>query len=113
MGFAEFQTMEKFGANASNVKGAITMMFGDPVYMTRWLTSDLASTGLYTGSGATTSKVIADLDAFATYVRRGLVLKSQEDIKTGQTHLVGSVRKLWSTPDSASAKNVHVAYNLS
>lgn len=113
MGWAEFQTMEKFGPNATNMKGALGAAFGIPVYMTRWITADLATTGLYTGTGSYTGKIVADLDAFATYVRRGLIIKSQEDINSSQINLVGTSRRLFSTPDASSTKNVHFAYKLS
>lgn len=112
MGFSEVLTMEKFGANATIMRGALAMLLGQPVFINRWITADLASTGLYTGSGSTSGKLITDRKAFMNYVRRGPVVESKKEISSQHFELVLTGRRLFSTPDASSTKNVHWAYNL-
>lgn len=112
MGWSETLTAEKFGPNASILRGALVAVFGQPVFMTRWISADLATTGLYTGTGSYTGKVIAARQAFKNYVRRGAVIESKKEISSQHFEYVLTSRRLLATLDSASTKNVHFAFKL-
>jgi HK97 family phage major capsid protein len=51
MSLTEVKTLDVFGPQASIVNGQIASVFGVPVVMSRFMSADLFSTGLYTGSG--------------------------------------------------------------
>lgn len=104
-------TVDKFGPNATILRGQIASIAGVPVIMTRWLTADLASTGLYTGSGAKSGVVVADRNAFRRYSRRQLLIESGKDIGRGQYSMVATARRTFQTLSASTRKVATFGYN--
>ena len=104
-------TVDKFGPNASILRGQVAAVGGVPIVMTRWLTADLAATGLYTGSGAKSGVVVADRSAFRIYSRRALMIESAKDITRGQYNMVATSRRTFTTLSASSRKVSMFGYN--
>jgi len=107
MGLTEVQTLDVFGPQASIVNGQIASVFGVPVVMSRFMSADLASTGLYTGSGSQTGYLLFNTSSWYLYERRGIVLEQQKDISAGAIRLVATYRAVMGSPDQAGIKNVY------
>jgi hypothetical protein len=112
MDWDEVQTVEKFGPGATILSGQIASVFGVPVVVSRFMSSDLAATGLYTGSSSYTGKLLVDRSAWSHYTRRGAMVEIDKEIKSGHYEIVGSIRRLFASPDAGSTKNVHFAFKL-
>lgn len=112
MDFDEVQTLDKFGAGASILNGAIASIFGVPIVLSRFMSADLATSGLYTGSGAKTGFLLVDRAAYARYVKRGTTFELVKEIKSGHWEFVATSRELFDSPEAASTANVHYSYNL-
>jgi len=109
---SEVLTIQNYGGGATILTGALAQLLGIPLVLTRFLSSDMAATGKYTGSGSTTSCAVFDRDAFQRYVRRGATVETDKDIESGAIKLVATAREVMDTPDSGTTKNVHLGYNL-
>lgn len=84
-----------------------------PLIVSYCLTKDLATTGLYTGTGATTSKLTVDISRFRMYLLRGQMVKMVEDIRNNTGTVISRARMKFEAQDAASAsiKDVHERYN--
>jgi len=111
LGLTEVITIDKMGSMATILSGQIASIFGTPIIPTRWVTADLAATGLYTGSGAKSGVIVADRSAYYRYVRRGVVIEVQKVIRSQHIELVLTVREGFDTPDESAAKNVAFGFN--
>jgi len=112
MSLDEVVTIDKFGPNASVIAGQIGSLFGMPVVMSRFLSADMAASGLYNGSGSQTGYVIFNAASWYLYERRGIVVEQDKDISAGAIRLVATYRAVMGTPDDTSAiKNVFYGYN--
>jgi hypothetical protein len=111
-GFSELLTMEKMGNQASILTGQVAALAGDPVVISRFVSSDLAVTGLYTGSSTTTGFLIVDTSAYKMFVRRAARYEMERKIGSGHYELVISDRSLFDSHEAATVKNVHWSYNL-
>lgn len=69
--YTNFLTVDKFGPQATVLTGQIGNIFGRPLIISEFVTNDLANTGLYTGSGTTTSMVYVDPMAYTHYSYSG------------------------------------------
>ena len=76
------------------------------------MTADLASTGLYTGSGSTTGCLLVDVDAYARYTKRGATVEVDKDITSGAVNMVATIREVLASPDPSATKNVSFGINL-
>lgn len=112
MDLDEVQTLEKFGGGATILSGQLGSLFGVPLVVSRFVTADLANTGLYTGSGSKSGMLIVDRGAWSHYTRRGATLELDKEIKSGHFEIVGTLRRLFASPDATATKNVHWSYNL-
>lgn len=113
MGLTEVVTLEKFGSQATVLSGQLAQLGGVPIIISEFMTADLATTGLYTGSGATTGMLLFNRARFKIWERRGLNVELDKDITRGIVNMVATKRGLFSTFDSSTKKNVHYSYNLS
>jgi HK97 family phage major capsid protein len=107
MSLNEVKTLDVFGPQASIVNGQIASVFGVPVVMSRFMSADLFSTGLYTGSGSQTGYLLFNTSSWYLYERRGIVLEQQKDISAGAIRLVATYRAVMGSPDQAGIKNVY------
>lgn len=111
MSLPEVQTIDKFGPQASILSGQIGSIFNVPIVMSRFLSNDLASTGLFTGSGATTGFILFNASSYYLYERRGIVVEQDKDISAGAIRLVATYRAVMDSPDQNSTKNTFFGFN--
>jgi len=81
--------------------------------MSRFLSADLAATGLYTGSGSTSGMLIVNPSSYNVFMKRGILVERDKDITAGAINLVSTMRATLDTLDGASTKNVAFGYNMS
>lgn len=105
-------THEKYGPNATILTGEIARIGNIPVIYSMFMTSDLASTGLYTGSGNTAGLLLVNRRRFDMHPRRGQMFEMQKDVARGVVDMVVTIRTKFDTIDSSSTKNVQYDYNL-
>jgi hypothetical protein len=129
LGFAEFASWEKVGALASVLTGRIGEAGGPagmlpgqvgfvsgfiPVCIGYPLSADLASSGLYTGSGSTTGMVQCDTSRFEYCWRSGLTTESVVNPLNNTITWVTRFRSLVRALDTVAATtfDTHYSYNL-
>jgi HK97 family phage major capsid protein len=111
MALDEVVTIDKFGPAASVLSGQIGSIFNVPIVMSRFLSNDLATTGLYTGSGATTGFLLFNAASYYLYERRGIVVEQDKDISAGAIRLVATYRAVMGSPDQSTTKNTFFGFN--
>ena len=105
-------TVDAYGPSATVATGELGQLLGVPLVMSRFMTADLASTGLYTGSGSTTGCLLVDVDAYARYTKRGATVEVDKDITSGAVNMVATIREVMASPDPSGTKNVSFGINL-
>ena len=113
MQMSQTTTLDKFGQNAVILKGQIASVMGMPIIMSRFMSSDLAATGKYTGSGATSGCLIVAMDSYYEYLRRGITVETSKDISSGGIEIVATMRSVMDSPDPDGKKNVCFGFNHS
>ncbi len=90
------------------LQGMIPICIGYPI------TGDLATTGLYTGSGSTTGMLQVDRSRFEFVVRQGATVETETNIRNNTVTYVGRERVNFRAQDavSSSIKDVHWSFNL-
>lgn len=81
-----------------------------PVILNYTLTSDLAATGLYTGSGALSASLQYDRSRMQMWIRKGAMVEVGTDIRNNTHTLVGRWRGKFRFKDSVSSTNKTVQY---
>jgi len=104
-------TLDKLGANATLLNGQLASVFGHPIVVSRWMSADLAATGLYTASGALSGALAVDLSAFRHYQRRNTLVELDRDIKTGGTHVVATLRRCFKTVSGSTEAVSRFGFN--
>ena len=104
-------TLDKLGQGATLLSGQLASVFGHPIIVSRFLSADLAATGLYTGSGALSGAIAVDRSAFFHYQRRGNLVEMERDIKTGGTHVVATLRRAFKTVSGSTEAVCRFGYN--
>jgi hypothetical protein len=77
------------------------------------MTADLASTGLFTGSGALTSMLLINRARFRVARRRNFRVNQTNEYTRNTSWITASERKTLHSFDGSSVKNVRLAINLS
>ena len=86
-------TLDKFGANATLVKGVIGYLFGSPVILSDWMRETLNTNGVYDASTTTKAALIlVRPDAFKIGYRGSVIVESQRVVDYQYTKLVTSMR---------------------
>ena len=111
--FAEVLTVDKFGDAATIKTGVLARLGPAQVLISEFMTSDLASTGLYTGSGSKTSVLTVNADRFKMGIRRGVRVEQETDVTRDVVNYVATERKVFHTFDASTKKNVALRYNMS
>jgi hypothetical protein len=85
-----------------------------PVCLAYPLSGDLAATGLYTGSSSTTGMLQFNRSRFQNWIRKGMMVESQTEIKNNTVTFVARKRSVGRSKDTvvAATKSVHYSYNL-
>ena len=112
MGLEQLLTLEKFGPQATILTGQLGSIFGMPVVVSRFMSDDLASTGKYTGSGATSGMLVVSRESWNIFARRGIQIQQEQDITSGAYNMVATERLTFDSLDAAAVKNVAFGFNL-
>ena len=113
-GLDQVALVANYGPQASVLNGEIAKLGGARVVLSDMITADLAATGLYTGSGATTGALIFNASRHKMFTRRGRRVELQRDATRGITNVVCTWRgQFKAVSSSASVKDVVWEYNLS
>jgi len=112
LGLEQVITLDKFGPQASILTGQIGSIFGMPIVVSRFMSDDLATTGLYTGTGATTGMLCVSRDSWNIFARRGIQIQQEQDIKSGAFNMVATERLTFDSLDASDVKNVAFGFNL-
>mgnify|MGYP003673582832 CR=1 FL=1 len=105
-------TLDKLGANATLLNGQLASVFGHPIVVSRWLSADLAASGVFTdGTGGLSGALAVDLSAFRHYQRRNTLVELDRDIKTGGTHVVATLRRCFKTVSGSTEAVSRFGYN--
>jgi len=112
MGLDQVITLDKFGPQASILTGQMGSIFGMPIVVSRFMSDDLATTGLYTGTGATTGMLCVSRDSWNIFARRGIQIQQEQDIKSGAFNMVATERLTFDSLDASDVKNVAFGFNL-
>ncbi len=99
-------TVDKFGPAATILTGQLAALFGHPIIMSRFVSADLATTGLYTGTGSYSGVLVCDRSAFANYQRRAAIVEIDKEIKSGHIEIVATMRRIFYTLSGATEKVV-------
>jgi hypothetical protein len=128
--FPEFASWDKVGDLASIITGKLGSVGGTPggllpmqvgfvsgfipVCIAPAITADLAATGLYTGSGATTGMLQLDRSRYEYVLRKGLTIEQEVDIRNNTHTVVARGRSLFRALDAPAAgiRDVHYSFNL-
>ena len=104
-------TLDKYGPNATILKGEIFKYQNIPVVVTEYLAKNLNTTGVYDGSTTDNSMLLLVYrDGFYNGYRSGLSLASEMDIETDQIKLVAKRRLDFVDPyDATATGNVQCA----
>lgn len=112
MGLTELLTIDKFGPQATILTGQLGSLFGMPVVVSRFLSNDLHTTGLFTGASATTGMLVVARDSWNIFARRGIQIQQEQDITSGAYNMVATERLTFDSLDAAAVKNVAYGFNL-
>jgi HK97 family phage major capsid protein len=109
-------TLEKFGNQATILSGQLASLAGIPVVMSRFMSADMAASGLYAAGTAPadykTGFLVFNTDSWYQYIRRQITIESDKDIASGSIQLVSTMRAVMDSPDADALKNVAYGYNL-
>jgi len=93
LGLEQFETKEKAGDVATNLKGYIRTIDGVPLIMTSDCRSNLNASGVYDGTTTTKTVVVAaNTRAWVIGERRGVTLKTFKDPRLDQDQLIVTAR---------------------
>lgn len=112
MGLEQLITLDKFGPQATILTGQLGSIFGMPVVVSRFMSDDLATTGKYTGSGATTGMLVVSRESWNIFARRGIQIQQEQDITSGAYNMVATERLTFDSLDASDVKNVAFGFNL-
>lgn len=105
-------TVDKLGLmGATILNGQLAAISGVPVVMTRWMSADLAASGLFTGSGAKSGVLAVSREEFSHYMKRQNTVEIAKDITIGGYNLVATRRCNFATLSSSSTAVVRYGFN--
>jgi len=115
LGMTEFLTVDKYGANATIIRGELGRVFGIPVIPSAQFgkTSTTGKLSATAGSNTKGSFIMVHLPSWKIGWRRRILIEADKDITTQTNKLVASARmalKGWGT--MASQTHTAYAYNI-
>lgn len=105
-------TVDKYGTLATLITGEVGKIGGRRLLLSEFMTADLATSGLYTGTGSTTGLLQVNIDRFRIARRRSMRVNVETSYLRNTSYVIASERKTLHTFDSNSIANVHYLYNL-
>ncbi len=113
VGLSGVVSANDYGSRAPIASGEVASIAGHPIIMTDCMTADLASSGLYTGTGSTSGYVIFNRRMFRRVLRAGATIALQNDITVAGTYMRARQRVGFKDLTKSGDKGVRYAYNLS
>lgn len=104
-------TVDKLGQLATVLTGQLAQIAGIPVVMTRWLSADLAASGLFTGTGAKSGVLGVSRSEFMHFNKRSTMVEIQKDITIGGYNVVATRRSKFATLSGATSQVVKYGFN--
>ncbi|MEL6347162.1 MAG: hypothetical protein AAFV53_28870 [Myxococcota bacterium] len=108
----ELVTLEKYGQGAAVLSGEIGRIGPWVLMKTPVLASDMASTGLYTGSGALATAVGYNRDRYCFYERQGVVVELDIEIRNGTVNMVARLRRGLHAKDHGASLDLNSIRNV-
>jgi len=114
LNISEVVTLDKYGANATIMKGEIGKFDGTPVIVSEFMWDNLNASGVYDGTTTNrTSVLLTYTPGFWVGIRTGVTLATDRDIETDQMKLVAKTRVAFEDPYNAlSEEMVTLLYNV-
>ncbi len=112
MGDSNLVTVDKFGPMATILQGAPMAVWGMPIIPTAFMSADLLSTGLFTGSGATTGAIAFVPSQYRHYLRKSLTIETDVNIRNNVNDIVGMYRSDVRPATVAGGKATAYGFNL-
>lgn len=110
---ANVVTMDKYGPNATVLRGEVGAYAGTKIVVSDHVTADLAATGLYTGSGSYTSGILFNRKMFVLGERKAYTLETYREVRNGVRYLILVFRWAFKSRAPGSTDKVaHVSYKL-
>jgi len=107
----EVATIDKLGPQAQVLTGQVASIGGMAVVPSDFMTNDMHTTGLYTGSSATTGYCIVNRDAYVMGNYKPMTIDLQREIVNGVVDVVATRRCVFKCME-ASSKAVAYAFNI-
>jgi len=109
----ECVTVEKYGPLASILTGEISRIAGIPVVMSRFLTTDMNTGGVYDNITTNrTGMVLVARDSYPIFMRRGITVEQDKHVPSGTIQLAATLRASQTSMDPAGTQNVAYGYHL-
>ena len=89
--------------------GKLSSLFGAPIIANELVRNDLASTGLFTGSGALSYLLLVNTSRFITGTRASISFESDREPRFDQTQLYSRLRKGFTSIGAPSATETSLA----
>ena len=104
-------TVDKAGPLATWITGQLAAIGGHPLFVSRWVGSDMNASGIFDNVTTTKSGLLAvDRSGFNHYQTRAALVETEKDITRGAYNIVGTLRRTFRT---LSAQKVAIyAYNM-
>jgi hypothetical protein len=110
---ANLLTVDKYGPNATILTGEVGTLYGRiKVVLCELVTADLATTGLYTGTGSYTGALLFNRKRWIRGVRRVGSTEMERVARHGVNYLVATRRDAFKKIDATADKTVHWTYKL-
>lgn len=113
VGLPNVSTVDKFGSNATILKGELAMFQGIPIIVSEHMREDLADTGVY--DGVTTDRgglLLLNLSRFYIGSRRPIMVKVGPDLAYHDRMLMSSYQRKDFVGHAQSASEVSVTYGI-
>jgi hypothetical protein len=103
--------VDKFGPQATVLQGSVAAVGGGSVIISDFLTADLASSGVFTGSGTTTGYLWVNRDAYMVGNYKPVTVDIDREIVNGTIETVVTRRVAFQCMEAAN-KTVAFGYNI-
>jgi hypothetical protein len=105
-------TVDKYGTFATVITGEVGKIGGRRLVLSEFVTADLDTTGLYTGSNTTSGVLIVNMARFLIGRRRSQRIEIETVVREHTHYVVASERLAFHTFDSNSIANCRWLFNL-
>ena len=112
VGLSGIVAANEYGNRAPIATGEVASIAGHPIIASDVMTADLATTGLYTGTGEKSGYVVFNRNMFRRVVRAGQTVALQNDITVAGTYMRARQRVGFKDLTKTADKSVRFAFNM-